>query len=418
MVADPNTTPPPTPVGPKPVHAASGVAAPVKAPGGKVPGPKVPSPAPMARAKTRHWGIALSFILLVLVPFIGIASYLYLVAADQYASRVGFSVRTSDTSSAVPNLLGELGGLGIGSSSSTDTDILYEFIQSQELVSRIDADLDLRALYSKPEGDPVFAFDPDGAIEDLTSYWADMVRIFYDAGSGLIELRVHAFTARDAQTIARAVVEESTLMINELSAIAQQDATGYAREDLDAALERLKTARQAVTEFRSRNQLVDPTADIAGQVGLLTSLQGRLAQALIERRLLAETAQSGDPRIEQADRTIRVIEQQIEEERRKFGLAGETPGDDSFVTILGEFERLQVEREFAEQTYLAAQSAFTRAVSEAQRQSRYLAAYIQPTLPERALYPRRTMLAGLAGLFLLLGWAMVVLVFYAVKDRR
>ncbi len=57
-------------------------------------------------------------------------------------------------------------------------------------------------------------------------------------------------------------------------------------EDLDLALERLKAAREALTAFRLANQIVDPNADIQGQMGLLNTLQAQQAEALIEFDLL------------------------------------------------------------------------------------------------------------------------------------
>ncbi len=98
-----------------------------------------------------------------------------------------------------------------GTSSSSDTDILYRFIQSQEMAATIDRQLDLRALWSKgdPDVDPLFAYHAPGTIEDLTDYWNRMVKVFYDSSSGLLEVRVLAFDPNDAQSIAFALFEET-----------------------------------------------------------------------------------------------------------------------------------------------------------------------------------------------------------------
>ena len=77
-----------------------------------------------------------------------------------------------------------------------------------------------------------------------------------------------------------------------------------------------------------------------------------------------------------------------------------------------------MDREFAEETYRAALTALEVARDEAARQSRYLATYITPTLAEEAEYPRRFMLSALAGLFLLLGWSIGVLIYYSIRDRK
>ena len=117
------------------------------------------------------------------------------------------------------------------------------------------------------------AYDPGGSIEDLVSYWQKMVKVHYDSSSGLIELQTHAFRPEDALAISEAIMARSTVMINNLSAIAREDATRYVREELEEAVERLKTAREAITRFRSETRIVDPQADVQGQMGLLNSLE-------------------------------------------------------------------------------------------------------------------------------------------------
>ena len=370
-----------------------------------------------ARPRRRHLLLSLSFMVFVLLPILFGGLYLWIKAADQYASTTGFTVSTAETTAAL-DLLGGLSGL-TGSSASTDADVLYEFIQSQDLVRRIDIDLDLRAIYSKAwPSDPIFAYDPTGSIEDLVDYWSRMVRISYDASTGLIELRVLAFDPDDAQRIGQAIYAESTKMINELSAIAREDATRYAREELDLAVERLKVAREAFTAFRSRTQIVDPKADLQVQMGLLNTLNQQLAEALINSDLLVETTLPNDPRITQTQRRIDVIQKRIVEERRKFAVGGQGPGGADYATVVAEFERLTVDLEFAQQSYIAALSAFDVAKAEAQRQSRYLAAYVRPTLAETPEYPERGLLFGLGSMFLILAWSILALVYYSVRDRR
>lgn len=362
----------------------------------------------------RHLGLIISFLLMVVLPSAVTLWYLEQRAADQYASTIGFSVRAEEASSAMDFL----GGItGVSSGSSSDTDILYEFIQSQKMVELVNQRLDLRQIYSKPDNDPVFAFQADGSIEDLVSYWSRMVKIYYEASTGLIEIRVTAFAAQDAQDIAKAILEESSRMINQLSAVARDDATKYAKRELAASVERLKHARQAVTEFRNRAQIVDPNADIQGQMGLLNNLHQQLAAAIIESDLLKENARENDPRADQAARRIAVIESRIAEERKKLGV-GSGDGDGAYATLINEYEALSVDREFAEKTYLSALTAHDAALAEAQHQSRYLAAYVEPTLAETPQYPERLTLFGIVTVFLFMIWGILALVAYSIKDRR
>lgn len=373
-------------------------------------------PASPARVKNRHILLVLSFIICVLAPAAGAGWYLWTQAVDQYTSDVGFTVRREEAPAA-SDILGSFTNLSTASSS--DSDILYEFIQSQEMVKQVDDVLDLRSLYAKPyDIDPFFSLHPDPSIEDLHKFWQSMVQISYASGTGLITLKVFAFSASDAQAIAEEIFTNSSQMINELSAIAREDAMRYAREELEIAVEQLKKARQDLTSFRSRTQIVDPSADIQLQMGLLNTLQQQLGEELITYDLLLKNTQGSDPRLTQAEQRITAIRERVRQERQKFGAGGDAAEGDDYATLVAEFERLVVDREFAETKYTAALSNFDVAQAQAQRQSRYLAAFVRPTLAESAEYPQRILVLGLAILFLFVFWAILALMYYSLRDRR
>ncbi len=348
----------------------------------------------------------------MIAPVSAAGWYLYTIAADQYASTVAFSVRKEEVASPIEMF----GGIAdVATSGSSDSDILYEFIRSQEMVEALDRRIGLSGLFARAMNDPVFAYDPSGTIEDLLDYWGFMVRVTYDSATELIEVRALAFAPEDARLITTGIFEESVRLVEELSAIAQDDAIAFAEAEVERAIERLKGAREAMTGFRSRTQIVDPSADLQGQMGLLSTLEQQLAEALISADLLRESTRTDDPRITQAELRVQVIEARIADERRKLGRDGE--GED-YATRLAEYERLAVDREFAEQAYTAALAAYDQALAEARRKSRYLAAYIKPTLAQASEFPRKEVLLGLVAFFLTSLWAIAVLVFYSVRDRR
>ncbi len=392
--------------------------APGEAPvGGRAPG--VLPPATPARLKPRHRGLLFSFVLVVLLPFFAAVAYLFVVAQDQYASTVGFTVRREEgTAGASSQVLGGLAQFA-GVSGSSEADILYQFIQSQEIVALIDERIGLGNLYSPHwPGDPLMALWPDPTIEELHRYWQRMVRISYDQSTQLLELRVLAFDATDAQRIAQEIVLASQSRINDLNTRARSDLMRYANEDLDTAVTRLKAAREALSRFRTRTQIVDPAADIQGRMGVLNNLQQQLAQALIDNDLVLGTTQDGDPRRQQAARRIEVIRDRIAAERETFASTTETNiAGENYPALIAEFESLTVDLQFAEETYRVALAGVDVARANASRQSLYLAAYVTPTLPQTAEYPQRFVLSGLALLFMTLLWGIGALIYYSARDR-
>ncbi len=368
------------------------------------------APVPPARIRQRHRVLLISFVLLVILPSIGVVWYMVERAQDRYASAASFFVHREDTTPSVETLFG-LPSLG-ATSGTPDAEVLYQFIQSQQIVERADAALDLRAHYSAPHDiDPVFALAPDATLEDLLGYWERIVTIVYDPDAGLISLEVTAFDPSYAQALAQEILEASAQLIEDLSQIARDDIITQSQRDLTLAEERLRAARVEVAEFRNSSQFIDPTAVVAGAEGVITALEQRLAEELINRdALTGTTTRPDDPRIERADRTITAIRERIAAERTTMG--------DEDATAVGRYEELLSDRTFAEQAYIAALGAFDAAVAEARRKSRYLATHIPPTLADTAIYPQRTTMSLLGFGLLFVVWSVFGLVFYSLKDRN
>jgi capsular polysaccharide transport system permease protein len=353
-----------------------------------------------------------SFVLLVAAPLTLTAAYLWTRAADQYHSEVAFSIRSEESGSSAAGLIGAITNIGTGS--ATDADILFEYVRSQKIVEEIDRDLDLRALYNRPENDPLFTLGPNDTIEALVAFWRRMVTVSFESANGIIHVRANAFAPEDAQAITAAILAKSGAMVNRLAEQARADAIGYARDELDEAEASLRAMRARLAEFRRENRMVDPTLDAAGQSGLLSALQTQLAEALVERDMLLSYAGEGDQRVAQANRRIGAITERIEEERTTLGVGVEN----ALPEVIGTYEELRIDLEFANTSYTQALAGLAAARAEARRQSRYLAPHIQPTLADSALYPRRLLLAGLTGLFLVLGWGVLMLIYYNVRDNR
>ncbi|MGJ8547350.1 MAG: sugar transporter [Sulfitobacter sp.] len=373
--------------------------------------------APMAKMRKRHFGILASLMLIVILPLIVVGWYLAVRAVDQYASTVGFTVRSEDgTSLGLSTMLAAIGG----GSTQTDTDILYEFMQSQVLVDNIQDRFDLRAHYSVPhDQDPFYTLPPDASPEDLLSYWSRIVTVSYDQASKLIELQVRAFSPEVAQAIATAILEDSQELINELNSQARADTLRYAEQDLEEARQRLRNSREALIRFRTRTQIVDPETDLQGRLGVVNSLQQKLADAYIEQDLLRGQTSTSDPRYVQVRRTIDVIRARISEERASVASGDVSSlGEEAYPELLAEYEGLQADRQFAEETYRAALVSYDVSNANASRQSRYLATYIQPTLPRTAEYPKRWTTFGLAALFMMLAWSIAVLIYYSIRDSK
>ncbi len=325
---------------------------------------------------------------------------------------MSFSVRSEEFT----NPLDALSGLGqLSTGTTADADIVYEFISSQKIVRDIDAEVSLRQIYSGQESDPIFSIQQSVSVEKLVQHWHWMVQSSLDKGSGLIHVESFAFDAQAAQQINNAILHHSQKLVDRLSLLAREDATRYAEADFDEARARLKKARQNLSEFRAVSRVIDPTLAVQSQGGVSAALQHQLAEALIDFDLLAgSTSNRNDSRMKQAELRIDAIRSRLESERLKIS----SELDSGMVSIVGDYEALIVEREFAENAFLAAASAYESAKADAKRRTKYLAVHIEPTLADSALYPRSPLIIAVAALLLVLFWSVALMVSYSIRDRR
>lgn len=372
-------------------------------------------PARSARLRKRHIAALASFAFMVCLPVLISGWYLWVRAADQYSSTLAFSIRSEEPSSGI-ELLGGIADLS--GSGASDSDVLYDYLRSQHLVAQVQDKLNLAALWSVPEHDPIFAFDPTGLIEDLHDHWDRMIDISLDPSRGIIEVRARAFAPDVAQRINEVILSESEALINQINNIAHEDAVRYALEDLQRTKAQLTQARSALTEFRVLNEIVDPSVDVGSQTSLLTALEAQLTETLIEIELLSSNTRRSDIRLTQARQRQAVLEDRIAHERGKRVLVPDSSGRQGMALLYGEYERLIVEVEFAEQSYQAARAKFEAAVSEARRNSRYLAAHVLPTLAQQSLFPQRSLILGFICLGTCLSWALITLIGFSFLDRR
>lgn len=397
--------------------AAAPAAKPAPAPKAAPAPAKAAPPVAGAVMRKRHYMMRALFVVVGLLPAVLTAGYMWFIAKDQYHSDVSFTVQSEDTRTAV-DIFGGLSQMAGVATGATDQQILYQYLLSQDLVVELDRMVDLRAIYSRNwPHDPVFAYPPSGSIEDLHAYWLRNVTVNQD-NSGLMSVRVLGPSPEDALRVTTAVFDLATTLINRIATSMRDDTERYAREELSKAEERLSAVRQELAAFRLRTQIIDPSADVQSQMGILGTLQARLADTMIELNNLPATSAANDPRRAQLERTRASIEGLIAEERRKFGEGWEGPGGEDYATIIAEYERLMANSLFAEQTYHAAMANYDSVMASSTRQARYLAAHIRPTLAERALYPQRIVITLMALAIGILVWALGVLIYYSVRDRR
>ncbi|MGV6839534.1 MAG: hypothetical protein ACWA40_05000, partial [Planktomarina sp.] len=314
--------------------------------------PTLKASAPLADRfswRARHKWVAISFALWVALPSTITAMYMVFMAQPQYASTVAFAVHQANDNSAIELLSGfaEIQG-----SAAKHTDILHDYLQSQNMIEALYSELHLDEVWENTH-DPIFGLSKDANIETLYQYSGRMVKTDFDPQTGLITVRSLAFTPEDAQKISGAILSLSQELVQKIPSQEKLDHFTQAEQTLEKAQADLIKAQTNLANFQRQHQIMDPTAQTASQVEFLTSLQHQKAQAVIDYDLLlSELTRPGDPRLNLAQRRINVIDDLITKERASLGKP-----ENAAPKIAADFASLSLKLQFAQEAYLAARTA-------------------------------------------------------------
>jgi len=358
------------------------------------------------------------FFLLVILPSLIAAFYFYVIAAPQYVSEARFVVhsRGNDTGqasamrAAAGAALGGLGGLG-GGMASSETNSIRDYLSSLDAVMQADEKLDLVALWRRPEADflaRLWFTEP----ERLARFYNRMVDVALDPMTNVTTLRVRSFRPGDSKELAEALLRAAEALVNRLSERIRNDTLRLALSEIEIAEKRVLDSRAALLRFREQQRELDSAGAAQAAVVLRGQLEGVLAQARAELTERLQFMRPDNPALQATRNRIEALERQIAAERSRHTDTSSTLGGAVLVRQLADYERLMLEREFADKQLASATAGLESARMEAQRQQLYLSRIVQPNLAVYALYPRS--FTSVASIFLGLaiaygiGWLLIV----------
>lgn len=319
------------------------------------------------------------------LPTLFAGVYYFAVASDQYMSEVKFVVHSPNRATA--NLVSAMISSAAGSSTSADTYAVYAYLTSRDAVRRLEREDDLRALLSRPEGDPISRFPGiqfwRHDFEALYDSYLRFVSIEVDSASGVSTLQVDAFRPQDAQRIARALLQFSEQLVNELNTRARRDTLASFRKEVDDTEQQIAAIQTKLTAYRVRRNMLDPKSAATGPVELLAEMNAKLANTEAQLNELRRNAPHS-PQVRLLRTRIASLDKLIAAQRSKI-----TGNNSSIATALSEYERLEVQLRLAEKTLTSAFASLEAAKLEAQRQQIYLETIEQPGLPDYPIYPKR-----------------------------
>jgi capsular polysaccharide transport system permease protein len=368
-----------------------------------------PTLADRLRSARRSYGW---FLGVVVLPCLLAAAYLYLFAADQYVSEAHYLVRNQNGTPTQPTgLAAMLGGGGGGAAAAmggtAEANSVADYLTSHDVVDTLRLRIGLVDRFRRPEADLLSRLpDADPTPEALLKFYKRQVDVHFDMETGITDLTVRAFRPGDAYTIARTLLSLGEERINQMNRRAYADAVTLARRQLDEAERDLGQVQGQLTGFRQAERDPNPVGTAQAQTQLVSELTARLVEARAGRATTARLIGTRNPQYAALDQQVRSLEAQVAGQSGR--LAG---GSNTIAAGLGNYERLQLQRDTLARRYETASTAYEQARQQAVKQNLYVVRIVDANLPVKSLYPRRglILLTLLATLLVVygIGWLIV-----------
>jgi capsular polysaccharide transport system permease protein len=353
------------------------------------------------------------FLFTVILPTILAIFYYGFIAADVYISESRFIVRSPQRAVQTGFLSSILQGTGF-SRSQEDAMSVHDFIRSRDALKTLDGELALGKSFSAPTVDVLNRFgalDWDTSFEALHKFYNKRVAVSADASSGISILRVSAFSAEQAFAINERLLVLSERLVNQLSNRGREDVMKLAIQDVVDAEKKAKEAALAVASYRSQNTVVDPEKQTTYQLQQVSKLQDELINT--RAQLLQLRSLSPDnPQVPVLKNRIDGLQAAVDAELSKM-----TGSASSLTNKAAAFERLALDRAFAEKQLANAMAALEVARSETQRKQLYLERIVQPNKPDIAIEPRRLRSVIVIFMLGLVAWGILTLLAASIREH-
>ena len=324
------------------------------------------------------------FTCLLLIPVAVVTVYSALIASDRYVSEARFMVRGA-TSVNLSGLAMMFRAFGIGSVKD-DAFAVLDYMQSRDAVSDLSKRLPLAEILNRPEADfwsGYGHFWEKPTLEALYRQYQRYVQISYDTQSGIITLQVQAFRPQDSHAVAEALLQLGEGVVNRMNDRAHADSVAHAEAVLREAESRVIAAQAALSAFRNRELLFDPNSSFGSALQLIGTLTAELSDVQVQIQETRERAPNS-PALNTLETRASALQRQIDERR------AEVVGNDkSIASKMAEYERLVLNRNFADEALQSATGQIEQARQDARRQHIYIETIARSSLPDESTEPRR-----------------------------
>jgi len=340
--------------------------------------------------------------------------YFSIIASDRYISEAHIIIQSTDLSSGQSFDLSSLLS-GMSSSNNAEQLLLRDYLLSVDILKTIDAKLDLRSHYSDPHHDLISRmWSKDEPLEDFYDYYLSRVSIEFDDYAGVLVIQTQAFDAKTAHEIAASLVEAGETFMNQMSKQLAQEQVNF----LDKELARIKAdtlqSRQDLLNYQNKNNIASPQSTAENVVTIINQLESQLTDLQTQKAGMLGYLMPNSSHIAEINLQIDAVEKQIVREKAR--LTSNT--NKTLNRTVEEYQRLEMNAEFAQEVYKTALTSLEMGRFEAARTQKKMSILQQPTYPEKPLEPKRIYNSIVSLMFILLVTGIIHLFAAIIRDHK
>ncbi|WP_235041852.1 chain-length determining protein [Vreelandella profundi] len=354
--------------------------------------------------KSPQWAVAIAAILIV-------SFYWFVWAQERYVSRATVVLESPQVATPELSLSSLMGG---GGGNTHDLLLLREHLLSVDMLRLLDNQLDIRKHYSE-HGD-IFAKlrSADVPIEDLHKYYLRRVEIELDEYAGVLNIEVQGYTPEFANQVTTLLLEAGEDHMNQMGHRLADEQVRFLEQQMVRLDERFKETRAALLEYQNEFGLVSPTDTVASINQVVATLEADLARYQAQRNALASFQSSQSPELRQVERNITALRDQIIEQRDRIAQAS----GGSLNSVSAEYETLELQAQFAQETYSSALAALENTRLEAARQLKQVSVLQSPLMPEYPTEPNRLYNSSVFAIITIFLAFILSMMMMIIKDHR
>jgi capsular polysaccharide transport system permease protein len=311
--------------------------------------------------------------------------YWGIVASDRYVSEAHVVIQRTDLGASPTVSIGSMLGLAT-SPSHEDQLLLRDQLLSVDMLQKLDAKLDLRGHFSDRRRDLLSRmWFKDADLEWFHQHYLTRVLVEFDDYTGILKIKAQAYDPKMAHAIARALVEEGERYMNALGHRLAQEQVGFLEKQVAEMHRRVIQSRQAMVAFQNRYGMVSPQATVENYAAIVSRLESELSSLQARRAAMLGYLMPDSASVVELNLQIGAIEKQMRREKGRLA----APSGSTLNRTAEEFQRLQMNVEFAQDVYRTALVALESGRVEATRTLKKVSVLQSPFEPQYPIEPRR-----------------------------